>query len=297
VTPAEVTPGLLRRIPLPQPASDDDKDGRGRVLVIGGAAEVPGAVMLAGIAALRAGAGKLQLATVKSVAAYLGIAVPEARVIGLPETSEGAVAREAAPLLPPFCDAADCVLLGPGMLDPETTDGLLRALICKIGGGPALVLDAGGLGCIRLDDSLLRHRGGRVVLTPHAGEMARLLDREREAVVRDACQVAAEAAARFGAVVALKGAKTYVATPDGKCFVYRDGSVGLATAGSGDTLAGIVAGLLARGADPLEATLWAVWLHGAAGTVLAKRHGTVGFLARELLAEIPGLMHGLSEPR
>jgi NAD(P)H-hydrate repair Nnr-like enzyme with NAD(P)H-hydrate dehydratase domain len=112
-------------------------------------------------------------------------------------------------------------------------------------------------------------------------------------VERDPARVARLAADRFGAVVALKGAETWIAEPAGKLYRYTGGSIGLATSGSGDTLAGIVTGLAARGASPVRATLWATYLHGAAGRQLARRVGPLGFLARELLAELPPLLRRL----
>jgi NAD(P)H-hydrate repair Nnr-like enzyme with NAD(P)H-hydrate dehydratase domain len=137
---------------------------------------------------------------------------------------------------------------------------------------------------------MLKSLHGRAVLTPHAGEMATLLGIDKTEVEANPADVAVEAAATFGAIVALKGAESWIASPDGELFHYRGGSIGLATSGSGDTLAGIVTGLTARCGDPLIATCWGVWAHGTAGTRLARRVGQVGFLARELLAEIPPLV-------
>ena len=131
------------------------------------------------------------------------------------------------------------------------------------------------------------------MLTPHAGEMAALLDVEKEAIENEPAEFARHAANRFGAVVVLKGAESWIATPEGATYRYAGGNVGLATSGSGDTLAGIVAGLAARGAPPLHAVVWAVYLHGSAGRALAKRVGPLGFLARELLAELPPLLRRL----
>jgi NAD(P)H-hydrate repair Nnr-like enzyme with NAD(P)H-hydrate dehydratase domain len=117
---------------------------------------------------------------------------------------------------------------------------------------------------------------------------------EKAEVTSGPLAVARRAAAELRCVVALKGSETFVAAPDGEAYRYASGGVGLATSGSGDTLAGIVAGLAARGADPLRAAMWGVALHGGAGNVLAKRVGPVGFLARELLDEVPGVMRALS---
>jgi hydroxyethylthiazole kinase-like uncharacterized protein yjeF len=134
----------------------------------------------------------------------------------------------------------------------------------------------------------------RVLLTPHAGEMAKLTGLTKDAVVADPAAVAARAARRWNAVVALKGSVTYVATPAGRLWCHQGGNVGLASSGSGDVLAGIIAGLAARGAALEQAAAWGVALHAHAGDRLAKRIGTLGFLAREIGAEIPGLLDAWS---
>ncbi len=291
--PRKVTPALLRRLPLPRPDEAGDKEARGRVLAVGGAVEMPGALVLAGIAALRAGAGKLQLATCASVAPLVGIAVPEARVRHLPETEAGGIDPAAAEGLAGHAGRADALLLGPGMVDAEATAELARRLLAAVD-GPAVVLDAEAMMCLAGARDALHRLPGRAVVTPHAGEMAGLLGMEREEVEADPLAVARRAAAELRCVVALKGSETHVAAPDGTAYRYASGGVGLATSGSGDTLAGIVAGLAARGADPLRAAVWGVALHGGAGNVLARRVGPIGFLARELLDEVPGVMRRLS---
>jgi len=287
----------LRALPLPQPDGDGDKNARGRVLVIGGAREVPGAIVLAGTAALRAGAGKLQLATIAALAPHVGIAVPESLVAGTAETETGDIAASAAAGLAERANRTDAVLIGPGMMDADAAGRLLLALLPALDvppAGPAVVLDAVALTALRDQPDALHRFGGRAVLTPHAGETAALLGVDRREIEADPSGIACAVAARFRAVVALKGATTHVATPEGRLYCHTSGCVGLATSGSGDTLAGIVAGLAARGAGPLEAALWGVFLHGAAGRALNERHGLIGFLARELLDEIPGLMQKLS---
>ena len=283
----EVTPALLRRLPLPAPGGD--KEERGRVLIMGGGVEMPGAVLLAAAAALRAGAGKLQIATGRGVAPWLAVAVPEARVVGLPETEKGGIAPEAVPLLLADAGACDAVVLGPGMVDPPAARALTAHLLEGLD-GPRLVLDAAALPGLAERRDALRRQAGRVVVTPHFGEMARMLDMGKEAVAADPLATAKRAASLLGAVVALKGPRTWIATPDGEAWVFRGGCAGLGTSGSGDVLAGVIGGLLARGADPARAAMWGVHLHGAAGRRLAERQGPVGFLAREIPAEIPRLM-------
>jgi ADP-dependent NAD(P)H-hydrate dehydratase len=289
-----ITRALLRRFALPAPDDDDDKDARGRVLAVGGSAETPGAILLAGVAALRAGAGKLQLATVRSAAAALGVSVPESLVVSLPQSRGGEIAGQAAArALADRASRVDALLVGPGMSSERAARALIGALTRRLGEHATLVLDAAGISALRGGDETICSLRGRAVLTPHAGEMAALLGESRETVEAEPASCARRAAARFGAVVALKGAESWIAEPDGTLYHYTGGSVGLATSGSGDTLAGIVAGLAARGAPAAHAAIWGAWLHGAAGRLLTRRVGPIGFLARELLDEVPGLMRKL----
>lgn len=284
-----VTPELLRAHPLPSHDDGGAKEARGTVLVVGGSVEVPGGALLAAVGALRAGAGKLQIATVQSAAVGMGLHVPEALVMGLPETDEGGIAPEAVERVARRAVRADAVLVGPGMMDPDATTAFVAALLPRLD-GQALVLDAGALAGLRAQRDALRAHAGRTVITPHAGEMARLLDVSRETIEADPASAARQTAALLGCTVVMKGASTHVVTPAGETWLFEGGTVGLATSGSGDTLAGVVTGLAARGAAPLWAAIWGVYLHGTAGCRLMDRHGGVGFLARELLAEIPGLM-------
>ena len=288
-----MTPRLLRGWPLPEPAEDADKEERGRVLVVAGAPELPGAAVLAATAALRAGAGKLRIATVGSIAPFVALAVPEARVYSLPETNAGGIDPASAERLAELANGCQATLIGPGLLDTPAVQELLLGLLPRVE-GTALVLDAEAMLAVAECHRELHALQTSAVLTPHAGEMARLLGIEKEEVRADSVATARRAAAHFGAVVALKGAETIIVEPDGGSWCNRSGNVGLATSGSGDTLSGIIAGLAARGADPAQAAAWGVYLHGSAGDRLAERVGPLGFLARELLAEIPSLMAELS---
>jgi len=294
---AQITPGLLCRMPLPVPA-EGSKDQRGRVLVAGGGRAMPGAVLLAAEAALRAGAGKLQVATGQGIAPGVALRLPEALVLGLPETEDGSLAPDAAAALAKSATHADALLLGPGMMDTDAAMALVKGVLGRLdpATAPLLVLDAGALCGQEALQQALRPHAGRAVLTPHAGEMASVLGVSRDDVEADPLGTGRRAAALFQAVVVMKGAATHVVSPEGEAWHYGGGGVGLATSGSGDVLAGIVAGLLARGAPPACAAAWAVWLHGEAGAMLARRIGPIGFLARELAAEVPGLMAGVATP-
>jgi ADP-dependent NAD(P)H-hydrate dehydratase len=284
-----LTRSVLQRSRIPSPSSDDDKDGRGRILVIGGETTIPGAVVLAALAALRAGAGKLQIATCRSIAPLVGIAVPEALSLGLEETADGVISQNAAAQLDELIERSDAVLLGPGMKGADEELKFVANVLALPVHSP-VILDAGALDTLQASPSLLASLEKRAIITPHAKEMSRILGIEAKEVSAAPDTIALEAARSLNAVVALKGSETFIATPEGDLFCYDSGDVGLATSGSGDTLAGVVAGLVARGASPLDATLWAVFLHGSAGNRLARRIGRVGYLARELLDEIPPIM-------
>ena len=291
--PIVITPQVLRRLPLPQPKEEGDKEERGRVLVIGGGQEMPGAIILAATAALRAGAGKLQIATGKSIAPLVAASVPESRVFALPETKSGAVANTAVSKVGEYISKVQAVCIGPGWIDETAVKRFVKGMLqhCK---NMPVILDAGALACLSEGRELLHALEGRAIITPHAEEMATIYSADKEEIVRDPFAAAYRAASELRAVVALKGRETFIAEPDGDVYCNRAGNIGLATSGSGDTLSGIIAGLSARGAEPLTATVWGVYLHACAGDRLAERIGPLGFLARELLPEIPSLMSELS---
>ncbi len=271
----------LRGGPLPQLHEEADKEQRGRILVIAGSREIPGAALLAATAALRVGAGKLAIATGASVASQMAFAMPEARVIALPETAAGGFHRDASGLLGDALQAAHAVVVGPGLMDRDATCAFLRDLLPRME-GRAVLLDA-----LAMDVLLAGHRFAEpVLLTPHAGEMAHLTGASKDDVLADPAAAAHEAAQRWNAVVAVKGATTVIAAPDGRGWVHEGGNCGLATSGSGDTLAGAIGGLCARGASLEQACAGGVVLHARAGDRLAERLGPVGYLARELPGEM-----------
>lgn len=276
---------LLRRWPLPSPHASEGKDDRGRVLVIAGSVQVPGAALLAGVAALRAGAGKLQLAIVEPAALPLAVRLPEAKVVPMDVDEDGEIASLPAAVLEGAC-RCDAVVVGPGMAAGRALAQAVASLV-QHARGP-VVLDAGALGSGRHGAA-----AAGVVLTPHAGEMSRMLGLPLEQVQRDAAVLAVRHAHHSGCVVVLKGRTTHIASPDGRLWINQHGSPGLGTSGSGDVLAGILGGLLARGASPEQAACWAVWLHAAAGEHLRQRHGEIGLLAREISDQVPALMHAL----
>jgi hydroxyethylthiazole kinase-like uncharacterized protein yjeF len=278
----------LRAHPLPA-VKDGDKNERGRVLVVGGAEFVPGALRLTGEAALRAGAGKLQLATVRAAAMALAVHVPEAAMIALPADDDGEIAVEAVGLLAERLEECDTVVLGPGMSAGNATEEFVRGVLSYVKAGQTIVLDAAALTCCGDLANFLRDHEAHLIMTPHHGEMAYLTGRAVETIAQDPVTAAQTVARDFGALVALKGSRTIVASADGPAYLFEGGTSGLATSGSGDVLAGVIGGISARGADPVTAAGWGVFVHGAAGETLSSS-APIGFLARDLLPLIPGLI-------
>lgn len=276
--------------PLPKAANAADKEDRGHVLVVAGSRQMPGAAMLSVTAALRAGAGKVTLITAESAAMGLAIAIPEARVIGFQETAAGGLLATDPPVLDKALDQADVILVGPGLLDAAATCDLVQTILRSTRYVPC-VLDA-------LAMDVLKHFPAEpepvfdrpIVMTPHAGEMAHLTDRNKDTVLEQPRHSAVNLSRHTGAVIVLKGAETLIAAPDGRAWRHLADIPGLAVSGSGDVLAGLIAALVARGAQAEQAAVWAVALHAAAGKKLTQLKGPLGYLPRELMDEIPALM-------
>ncbi len=286
--PVLVTPALLRAWPLPQPGGS--KYTRGEALVVGGARAAPGAVMLAGLAALRVGAGRLTLATAASVAPHVAVAIPESAVLGLPEDRLGSVtgvgARE---VLEGDLGRSGALLLGPGLDDAEGAARLLVAVVGALPPDVPVLLDSYAATVLPdADDEVRDALAGRLLLTPNTGELARLVQRDglADEDVAGACLDAAE---RYGAAVACNETVVH----DGSVWRVTDGDAGLGTSGSGDVMAGAVTGLLSREVHPAQALVWGKHVHAAAGNSLAALHGRIGFLAGELPPELPRVLRTL----
>lgn len=286
--PRQVTPDLLRSWSLPAPTGT--KYARGQVLVIGGSSTTPGAAMLAGTAALRMGAGRLTVATAEGVAVHLAVALPECGTIPLPQDAEGSVTGERVrELLESELSRADAVLVGPGLRGGHGTVRLLQTLTGILPEDLPVVLDAAAVTALSdLDSITSQTLGGRLALTPNTPELARLLGLD-DIADDDLASATLRAAQIWDAVV---GCGPWVAAA-GAVWRVATGDTGLGTSGSGDVVSGAVAGLLARGAEVSQATVWAKHVHAAAGDVLAARWGRVGYLASEIPPELPLVMRSL----
>jgi hydroxyethylthiazole kinase-like uncharacterized protein yjeF len=280
----------LRQHPLPRQESAGDKNSRGRVLLVGGAEFVPGALRLTGEAALRVGAGKLQLATVRDAALALGVLMPEAAMIALPANAQGEIAMAAAEQLTALLHNCDTLIIGPGMSASEDTLPLVEQILREVGQEVSVLLDAAALTCGSDSKEFTARCPERLVLTPNHDELSLLLGMKKDHIAENPRSAAREAAARMCAIVVLKGNETFVSDPHGNLLQYCSHCTGLGTGGSGDVLAGVIGGLLARGAPALIAAAWGVWLHGEAGRMACQQIGSTGFLARELPGLFPTLI-------
>ena len=290
--PIALDTAWLKANPLPDHHDNIDKNGRGRVLVIGGCRRVPGGMLLTAEAAFRAGAGKVTIATIASSAIPIGIVFPACAVVSLPETASGEIAPESADLLLAEMANHDAIVFGPAMVDEEIVRTLLTALLPALPDDMFLLLDAFALRAAADHADAIFARGNHTVLTPHEGELAAMLGADKGDVSRDPLAALTEAAERFGAAVMVKGATSHLMA-EGTCLAYAGGGLGLAVSGSGDVLAGLIAGLGAQGLPPLQAAAWGIWLHGEAGRRLSETMGPIGYLARELAPLAPGLMRGV----
>jgi hydroxyethylthiazole kinase-like uncharacterized protein yjeF len=216
------------------------------------------------------------------------VAVPEALVLGLPETAGGELDPDGAGEVLELAGSCDAVLVGPGMLGVEASRDLVAALLPDL--QAPLVLDAVGLAYLDGRPEALQRLDGRAVLTPNPAELARVLGVDAAAVEQDPAGIARQLAGKTGATVACGGAVSWVVDPQGRTWLSGGGGAGLGVSGSGDVLAGVVTGLLARGAEPAQAAIWATHVHGRAGDRLAADVGPLGFLAREVVAQVPRVL-------
>lgn len=270
---------------LPRRLRSSHKGTYGHVLLVGGARGYAGAIALAARAALRSGAGLVSVLAPAAVAPVVAGAVLEAMVHPGPETPEGSLAASAWDVWRPRMSEFDAVLLGPGLTCHPETAALVRRVLAEI--EKPLVLDADALNVLEGETRRLAETKAPLVITPHPGEMARLLGTDAATVQADRAAAARRAADLTRATVVLKGAGTLVAASDRPLHINMTGNPGMATGGAGDVLAGLLTGLLGQGLTPFDAACTAVFVHGRAGDMGAWRGSQAGLIAGDIINEIP----------
>ncbi len=282
---------VLRELaPARPPASH--KGTYGHLVILAGSPGKTGAAALAALGALRVGAGLVTVGVPASLNPILEVKLTEAMTLPLPEVPGAAVLGEAAwPAIAGFWEGKTAGALGPGLGTHPQTVRLVQELVQR---APApLVIDADGLNALAEDLDCLKRAGAPLILTPHPGEMGRLVGLSPAQVQADRPGTACRLARDYGVVVVLKGAQSLIAAPDGRLTVNPSGNPALATGGTGDVLTGIIGGLLAQRLSPYDAARLGVYLHGLAADRWAASQGAAGLLAAELAAELPALLAAL----
>jgi len=265
------------------------KGDYGHVLVVAGSAGMTGAAYLCSEAALISGAGLVTLAIPKSLNSVMQRKLVEVMTLPLPETKEKSLALSSYNKIIAFTKKADCVLIGPGLSRNRQTQVLIRSLIKDI--KLPIVIDADALNALAgylriLQASSIKHPVSRII-TPHPGEMARLAKLGISFINNNKKNVAKKFASEYNVTIVIKGHRTVVVSPENKCYINKTGNPGMASAGCGDVLSGIVVALLASGMEPFEAARLSVYIHGLAGDIAAKEMGEISLRARDLLRFLP----------
>lgn len=287
VAPVTMIDNQMIRDCFPARRKGSHKGENGHVLIVAGSAEKSGAAVLACKAAMRGGAGLVTLATPESAHKLIKPKLLEVMSVRLPENKGGGITADVWETLEASMKGKQVVAVGPGLTNDE---GLRRLIIQLLKHSRVpIVLDADGINAIAADPELLKSAKAPVVLTPHPGEMARLLKSDTEHIQWERLSVAKEFTRRYGVYLVLKGAYSLVANPDGGIYINPTGNPGMATAGMGDVLTGLIAAYIAQGLKLEEALLAAVYNHGKAGDQVYLRKGDRGMIASDVVEELPSL--------
>lgn len=264
---------------------DSNKGTLGSLLCICGSYGMAGAAIMAGKAALRCGIGLLKIAVPKSIYPVCATNILESVYYPLEETSNGVISSKNTDFLLEMCEKSSAVVIGCGLSVCDDTKNLVQSVItnCK----KPLVIDADALNCICNKPEILKNLKAPAIITPHPGEMARLLHSTPKTVNSNRENTAIDFAKEFGVVTVLKGAGTIIASPDGEVYINHTGNSGMATGGSGDVLSGIIGSLLAQGASPINAAAAGVFLHGTIGDLAAEKLGKISMLPTDMIDMIP----------
>jgi len=257
----------------------------GHVLVVAGSAGKTGAAALAALGALRVGAGLVTLAVPTSLHDILEAKLTETMTVAVPETEARTIALDALDALLDLAKGKDAVAIGPGLGTHPSTLAVVRELVTRI--PIPVVVDADGINALAGAEECLRRAAGPRLLTPHPGECSRLVGLPSDAVLRDRIRVVQRTAADLRATLVLKMARTLVGDPTGGVAVVPTGNPGMGTGGAGDILTGLIAGMIARGVEPLLAARAGAYVHGLAGDLAAERLGQEAMIAGDLLECLP----------
>ncbi|HEX7364196.1 MAG TPA: NAD(P)H-hydrate dehydratase [Dehalococcoidia bacterium] len=282
---------------LPARPASANKGSFGKVLIVAGSVNYIGAAYLACMGAARVGAGLVTLSTASSLQSVLAAKLTEVTYAPLPESVSGIIASKASAIVKQLLPSYDVLLMGCGLGQKPAVVGLVKSVLFNMGKlkPPAAVLDADALNILAKLPNWWQKLSQDVILTPHPGEMARLSGVGIEEVQRRRLEIARKMAAQWQKVVVLKGAYTIVAASDGRARINPTANPGLASAGTGDVLSGVIAGLAAQGLSPFDAATCGVYIHAQAGEMVRTELGDAGMLAGDLLPVLPRVIKGLKQ--
>ena len=270
---------------VPRRRGDSHKGDFGHVFVLAGSRGMTGAAFLASQAAMRSGSGLVTCGVPKSLNAIMETKLTEAMTLALPEVKDGALALSAEKTILGFVKKADAVVIGPGISRHPETQKLVRNLLGKI--DKPVILDADGIIALVGNTDILKKRTPPTILTPHPGEMSRLIAKDVRAIQADREKTARNFAKKHKVVIALKGQRTVIADSKGNTYINKTGNSGMSTAGVGDVLTGMIASFVGQGINPYSATVLGAHLHGLAGDLAAKEKGQFSLIASDLLEKLP----------
>lgn len=270
-------------LPWRDPAGN--KGTFGQVLIIAGARGFSGAAAMASISCLRTGAGLVRLAAPEGIMDSLEAKLLEVVKVPLSQTDEETISAKAIDTILPLLEKTDVAIIGPGLTTNNETARFVKNLLPLI--KIPLIIDADALNIVSQDLKILRKLKTDFILTPHPGELSRLTNLPIEKINEERIDIAGNYAKEFGGILILKGAPTIIATPDGEIYLNPTGNSGLATAGSGDVLVGMIGGFLAQGLTPISSTISGVFLHGLAADLFVKEHNEYSLIAGDLIDWIP----------
>lgn len=294
ITTELLTEELVKSV-LPERPAGANKGTFGKVMIVAGSINYIGAAYLACMGAARAGVGLVTLGMVKSLQPILAGKLTEVTYLPLPETDTGTIAPEAATVINNNISEYDSLLLGCGLGQNPIVTQFIESLLSSIPQSISLVLDADALNTLSRIPDWWQRLSKNVILTPHPGEMSRLTKIKLDEIQRDRLEAARKAAREWQKIVVLKGAYTVVASPDGHARISPVANPGLASAGTGDVLSGVISGFLAQGLAAFNAAYSGVYIHAMAGNLVSQEFGTTGMLASDLLPVIPRVIKKLKE--
>lgn len=271
------------------------KGDYGHALVLAGSRGMTGAALLASEAALRAGAGRVTLGAPREVYPIAARRILEVMTLPLPQTPKGSLSLAAWKPVRKFLEKCNAAAVGPGLSTHPSTRAFVRTLVLQA--RTSLVIDADGINALAGAAPLLKKAWAPPIVTPHEGEFARLSGIGKNRISSNRKGIAKRFSTQYHCILVLKGSRTLVAEPGGKVYENRTGNAGMATAGTGDVLTGMIAGLLAQGFEPFYAACLAVYAHGRAGDLAAQKKGQTSLIASDLLGQLPAVFKRLEKSR